>query len=77
MLLICNQPEHQQMLQNKQFRKAVIKEAVVALHTQQLASKETSKTAVLWVYELQTAAMIYAIQPQEQKQMIELLVSLF
>ena len=43
MLLKCNQSEHQQILHIKQFIKAVLKEAVAVLHTQQLASKGNIK----------------------------------
>ena len=55
---------------NKQFLKAVIKEAVAVLHAEQVASMETSKTEVVWGYEHLTSAMIYAAQPQDQKQVL-------
>ena len=55
---------------NEQFLKAVIKEAVAVLHAQQVASKETSKTGV-WGYEPLIAAMMYAGQTQDQKQVLE------
>ena len=77
MLLSCNWSEHQQILQNKQFLKAVIKEAVPVLHAQQVASMEAFKTALVWGYEPLTAAMVYADQPQDPKEMLGECLSTF